>query len=341
MAKVPEEAVNLPRRVLVTGGAGFIGSHLVDHLLARGHRVLALDDLSTGSLDNLRLAMRSNRFRFARGSAEDRGLVERELGRCDLVFHLAGAVGVRRCADAPVSMIERNLGPTRVVLDVAARMGVPVLIASSSEVYGDGPVPFRESEPIRLGPTDLPRGGYACAKAMGEWLALAHASERGLPVVIARLFNTVGERQSGRYGMVLPTFVRQAVSGAPITVYGDGSQTRCFAAVGEVVRALAEILPRREAHGRVFNVGSGIEVSILEVARIVKRLAGSQSPIRHVPLENAFPPGLVDPRRRVPSLDRLRSVLGWVPETPIERIAEELLRSPARGRIGAAQVAAG
>lgn len=314
-------------RVLVTGGAGFIGSHLVDLLLARGAAVHVLDDLSTGSRDNLAAASRSLAFALTVGSAADTAVVAPLVAAADYVFHLAGAVGVQLLAEAPLLMIERNLRPTEVVLAAAAKAGVPTLIASSSEVYGSRPVPFCEHEPVQPGATEGRRGGYACAKAMGEWLAMAHAHEHGLPVVVARLFNTVGPRQSGRYGMVLPRFLAQALAGEPITVFGDGAQTRCFAHVGDVVRALADLLPCPAARGRVFNVGSEREVTVADLAAMVLRLVGSDSPIVRVPMAQVFPQGFTDPPRRVPCLSRLRAALGWVPDTSLERVVEELVAS--------------
>jgi UDP-glucose 4-epimerase len=314
---------------LVTGGAGFLGSHLVQHLLGRGRAVVVLDDLSSGSLQNLDHLAGHPDLRVAIGDAGDASCVERELHTCDHVFHLAGAVGVQRLHTEPVAMLERNLRPTEVVLSLAAAQQKPVLITSSSEVYGSGPVPFRESDPVRPGATDSLRGGYACAKAMGEWLALAHARAARLPVVVARIFNTVGPRQSERHGMVLPRFLGQALRSEPITVYGDGTQTRCFAAAGEVVRALVELLDAGKARGSVFNVGSDREVAIAELARLVREVTGSRSPIVHLPVAEVFPRGFPDPPRRVPCLERLRAVLGWAPDAPVERVIERMLLSTA------------
>lgn len=322
-------ALGAGSRVLVTGGAGFIGSHLVDHLLQRGCSVHVLDDLSTGSRSNLAAASRSPRLTLTIGSAADVTRVEPLVAGATHVFHLAGAVGVRRLADAPLLMIERNLRPTETVLAAAAKASVPTLIASSSEVYGGRPVPFCEDDAVQPGATEGLRGGYACAKAMGEWLAMAHAFEHGLPVVVARLFNTVGPRQSGRYGMVLPRFLAQALANQPITVFGDGAQTRCFAHVGDVVRALAQLLEQPAARGRVFNVGSDREITVADLAQLVRRSAGSSSEIVCTPMEAVFPRGFTDPARRVPSLLRLRQVLGWVPSTPLEAVVQELVSAVA------------
>lgn len=326
-------------RVVVTGGAGFIGSHLVDELLRRGCRVHAVDDLSTGSVTNLAAASAHAAFRFTRGSAEDPAIAAACCTDAELVFHLAGAVGVERLAAEPLAVMQRNLRVTEVMLGAAAATRVPILITSSSEVYGDGPVPFREGDPVRPGSTEGRRGGYACAKAMGEWLALGHRAQSGLPVVVARLFNTVGPRQSGDHGMVLPRFVEQAVRNEPLTVYGTGGQTRCFAHVADVVRALVELTRARGAAGRVFNVGSEAETTVRQLAELVRAAAGSESAIRTIPFGTVFPAGFVDPPRRVPSLDRLRAALGWVPSTPLRVIIAELVEA-ARTRSGAAAAVA-
>ena len=322
----PESALHT---ALVTGGAGFLGSHLVQHLLGLGRRVVALDDLSSGSLDNLAHLRGHPGLRIAIGNAADAATVERELRGCDHLFHLAGAVGVSRLYTEPVAMLERNLRPTEVVLAAAAAAHTPVLIASSSEVYGSGPVPFREADPIGPGATASLRGGYACAKAMGEWLALAHARENRLPVVVVRIFNTVGPRQSERHGMVLPRFVGQALRGEPITVYGSGTQTRCFAGASEVVRAFTELLDAPGARGSVFNVGSDREIAIADLARLVREVTGSRSPIVHLPVAEVFPRGFPDPPRRVPCLQRLRDLLGWAPDAPLERVIEQVLAGTA------------
>ncbi len=314
-----------PRLCLVTGGAGFIGSHLVDALLDDGVAVRVLDDLSSGALENLARHRRDPRLSVQIGDAGDPAAVARAIDGVDAVFHLAGAVGVLRLQREPVAMLERNLRPTEVVLAAAAERAVPTLIASSSEVYGQEQVPFREDAPVQIGATHLARGGYACAKAMGEFLALAHARQRGLPVVVARLFNTVGPRQAARHGLVLPRFVEQARRGAPITVYGDGRQRRCFAAVGEVVAALRQMLAVPRAHGQVVNVGSTQEVSIQGLAELVRQAAGSASPIVHLPLGEVFGHGFADPARRVPCLRRLRELLGWVPSLPVPAIVQGAL----------------
>lgn len=316
-------------RAVVTGGAGFIGSHLVELLLERGFSVHVIDNLSTGSLDNLAAVSGHPELQVTVASAADRERIDAFVAPADMVFHLAGVVGVRRLAREPLDVMQANLHSTEVVLQAAAKARVPVLVTSSSEVYGDGPVPFRETSAVRPGQTEGLRGGYACAKAMGEWLASAHAEQSGLRVVVARLFNTVGPRQTGDHGMVLPRFVQQASCGEPLTVYGGGQQTRCFAHVREVARALLDLSSSATVPGRVVNVGSSIETSVEHLAQMVRDAAGSTSVIRHVPFGDVFPKGFVDPPRRVPSLDRLMTANGWVPETPLHQIVEELVEQSA------------
>ncbi len=314
-----------PSRVAVTGGAGFVGSHLVEELLARGHSVHVVDDLSTGNLDHLASVAGHDRLRVTVASVATPAGAAAACERADFVFHLAGVVGVQRLASEPLAVMQRNLHATEQLLAAAAAARVPVLLTSSSEVYGDGPVPFHEHQPVRPGATEGARGGYACAKAMGEWLAFGHAEASGLPVVVARLFNTVGPRQSGADGMVLPRFVAQALTGEPITVYGDGRQTRCFAAVGDVVRSLADLAAAPGGCGRVVNVGSDQETSVMALAEIVRAATGSRSPIHAVPFGDVFPRGFVDPSRRVPSLQRLQQLIGWTPSRPLVRIVDEFV----------------
>ena len=314
-----------PARVVVTGGAGFIGSHLTAELLQRGHRVIVLDDLSTGSMANLAGCRGDGALEVCTASVADPQVANDVCLGADMVFHLAGVVGVRLLAKAPLDVMQRNLDCTRALLAAASARAVPVLFTSSSEVYGDGPVPFREDAPVRPGVTEGSRGGYACAKAMSEWLAFGHARQQGLATVVARLFNTVGPRQSGEHGMVLPRFVRQAVAGEPITVYGSGDQTRCFAHVTEVARALADLAAAPDCAGRVFNVGSAVETTVGELAVLVRDVARSGSDIVHVPFAEVFPHGFADPPRRLPSLARLRRAVGWVPSAPVARIVAELV----------------
>lgn len=311
---------------LVTGGAGFIGSHLCDRLVASGHHVTAVDDLSTGSPANLREALRHPRFRFVRGTVLDPNLVGRLVARADAVAHLAAAVGVMLVVRSPVKTIETNIRGTEVVLDRAARRRIPVLIASTSEVYGKGAkVPFAEGDDSVLGPPDRGRWAYAASKLVDEFLALAYWKERGLPVVVARLFNTVGPRQTGRYGMVLPRFVEQGLRDRSISVFGDGRQTRCFAHVSDVVGALAGLLRTRRAQGQVVNVGSEEEISIGALARLVRRKTGNRAAIRRVPYDRAYEEGFEDLRRRVPDLTRLRRLIGDRPRIGIEAIVDSVI----------------
>ncbi|MBL8898969.1 MAG: NAD-dependent epimerase/dehydratase family protein [Planctomycetes bacterium] len=315
-------------RSLVTGGAGFIGSHLVERLLAEGDEVVVLDDLSTGSEANLATVISDPRVELRRACAADERALEAALDGCARVFHLAAGVGVQRLFEQPVATIEANLAPARAVFAAAARSGALVVYASSSEVYGKGVrVPFAEGDELLLGPPTSPRWSYACAKAMGEWLALAQARERGLRVVIARLFNTVGPRQSGRYGMVLPRFARQALLGEAIEIHGDGSQTRCFADVREVVRALVELSATPAAIGEIVNVGTDEEVSIASLAGLVAELASSDTAPQFVEPEQLYGAHFEDLKRRVPRLEKLERMLGWRPRRPLREIAHEVVES--------------
>jgi UDP-glucose 4-epimerase len=316
---------------LVTGGAGFIGSHLAERLLGAGHEVVVLDDLSTGDLRNLAAVEGSPRLHARIGSVTDESLVGELVERADCVFHLAAAVGVKLIVEHPTRTIETNVRGTEVVLRAAAARGRPVLLASSSEVYGKSlRVPFAEDDDIVLGATSKSRWGYACSKAIDEYLALAHARESGLPVVIARFFNTVGPRQTGRYGMVLPTFVRQGLAGDDITVYGDGEQRRCFADVSEVVDCALALAACEAARGRVFNVGSDREVSINALAELVRERTGGASRIVHVPYEDAYTAGFEDLGRRVPDCSRLEGAIGRRPVRPLEAIVEAVIASMKR-----------
>jgi UDP-glucose 4-epimerase len=319
-------------RYLITGGSGFIGSHLAERLLDQGDGVLVLDDLSTGRFDNIAHLEGRTGFELRVGSVTDRRIVERCVTRCRAVFHLASAVGVRLVVEQPVKTIETIVNGTDVVLRACARYRRPMLLTSTSEVYGKGSrVPFAEGDDCVMGPTTTRRWAYACAKALDEFLALAHWHEMRLPVVVARLFNTVGPRQTGRYGMVVPRFVAQALAGEPITVYGDGQQTRCFAHVADVVGALVALLGRAEAAGQVFNVGNDEEVTILQLAERVRSLTGSSSPIRLIPYSAAYTAGFEDMARRVPDLTRIRQLIGYQPTRDLDEIlgdvvADQMLR---------------
>jgi UDP-glucose 4-epimerase len=306
-------------RALVTGGAGFIGSHLTEALLAAGHEVAVLDDLSTGRLENLAAVDGEPGLTVTVGTIRDEPLVRKLVSSADVVFHLAAAVGVRLILERPVETIETNVVGTEVVLRAAAETGARVVIASTSEVYGKSArVPLAEDDDRLLGPTSKSRWSYACAKAMDEFLALAYHRERRLPVVIVRFFNTIGPRQTGRYGMVVPRFVRQALDGAPITVYGDGHQSRCFTDVEDAVRATVGLALAPAAAGEVFNVGTGHEITIGALAERVRMLVGSRSPIRAVPYDDAYQPGFEDLRRRVPDLRKIRDAIGFEPRVALD-----------------------
>ena len=313
-------------RVLVTGGAGFIGSHLCEHLLSQGHRVLVIDDLSTGTIENIIHLKAHPRFEYSVASIMNVPVTAELVDRSDLIFHLAAAVGVRLIVESPVHTIETNIRGTEIVLGLANKKKKKVVLTSTSEVYGkSAKVPFVEEDDLVLGPTSKARWSYACSKAIDEFLALAYLREKGLPVVIARLFNTVGPRQTGQYGMVLPNFVGQALSGQPITVYGDGTQSRCFSHVGDVVAALYRLALEERAVGGVYNVGSDEEVTILELAHRVRRAAGSESEIRFVPYKDAYGTGFEDMPRRVPDISRARNLIGFAPTRTLSQIIDGVI----------------
>lgn len=308
-------------RYLVTGGAGFIGSHLAGALLERGDTVYVLDDLSTGSAANLEPLKANPRFHYAVGSVMDAPLVAEMVDNADVVFHLAAAVGVFLVVRDPVRTIETNVAGTETVLLQAAKKGRKVLLASSSEVYGSSDsARFREDDNLVLGPPTEPRWSYACSKALDEFLALAHHRERGLPAVIARLFNCVGPGQVGRYGMVVPRFVGQALAGGPITVYGDGSQTRAFCYVDDTARALIALTDNDRAVGQIFNVGSDEEITVGQLAERVRKLVNPKAEIVTIPYDEAYAPGFRDMMRRVPDISKLRDFLGFEPTLTIDQI---------------------
>ena len=301
-------------RCLITGGAGFVGSHLAEELLARGHRVHVLDDLSTGDIRNISHLKPRPDFGWTIDSASNAPLVAELVDEAEVVYHLAAAVGVRLVADSPARTLETNVRCTEIVLAHASTKHKPVFLASTSEVYGKNEsLPLREDSDLLLGSPSKSRGAYAYSKALGECLAFAYWKERRLPIVIGRLFNTVGPRQTGRYGMVVPTFVRQALSEQPIVVYGDGSQRRCFCHVDDVVRAAVDLMERDDTHGEVFNIGSNEETTILELAQRVRHALGSRSEIVLVPYEEAFDDGFEDIDRRVPDTRKLQRLIGWRP----------------------------
>jgi UDP-glucose 4-epimerase len=308
-------------RVLITGGAGFIGSHLAEALLGAGHQVTVIDDLSTGSFDNIAHLKGQAGFRYTIDTIMNEPVLAELVDQCDAVYHLAAAVGVRLIVEAPVRTLETNVHGTEVVLKAAAKKQRIVVVASTSEVYGKSDaVPFREDGDIALGPTVKHRWAYACSKALDEFLALAYWKEKRLPVIIVRFFNTVGPRQTGRYGMVVPNFVRQALAGEPITVFGDGTQTRCFTYVGDVVGALTAVVTRAQAYGNVYNVGNTEEISITGLAERVKALTGSASPIVTIPYDQAYESGFEDMPRRVPDLTKIRELIGYQPRVSLDEI---------------------
>jgi len=313
-------------RALITGGAGFIGSHLAEALLKDGHHVAIIDNLSTGSIENIAHLKSNPAFSYTIDSVEHEPVLAELIDGCDVVYHLAAAVGVRLIVEEPVRTIETNVHGTEVVLQHANKKKKLVLIASTSEVYGKSvDVPFREDGDLQLGATAKHRWAYACSKAIDEFLALAYWKERRLPVIVVRLFNTVGPRQTGRYGMVLPNFVRQALAGQPITVYGDGTQTRCFGYVGDVVGALMGLVQEPRAIGEVFNVGNNEEISIRGLAERIKHLTGSASPIVTLPYDEVYEAGFEDMARRVPELKKIRSLIGYQPKVQLDRIIEEVV----------------
>ncbi|OLC46548.1 MAG: nucleoside-diphosphate sugar epimerase [Acidobacteria bacterium 13_1_40CM_65_14] len=313
-------------RALVTGGAGFIGSHLSDALLAQGDEVLILDNLSTGSIDNISHLKGRPGFEYFVDTVNNEPLLAELIDRSDVVFHLAAAVGVKLIVEQPVHTIETNVHGTEVVLKHANKKKKLVVIASTSEVYGKSDdVPFREDSDLVLGPTPKHRWAYACSKAIDEFLALAYWKERKLPVIIVRFFNTVGPRQTGQYGMVIPNFVRQSLAGEPITVFGDGKQTRSFTHVADVVGALLKLVREPKAIGQVINIGNTQEVSILQLAERVRELSGSQSTIKFIPYDEAYESGFEDMPRRVPDLKRVKGLIGYETDNTLDDILVQVI----------------
>jgi UDP-glucose 4-epimerase len=312
--------------VLITGGAGFIGSHLAERCLAEGWRVAVLDDLSTGAFENIMHLRARPAFSYCIDSVFQEPVVAEMVDCADVVFHLAAAVGVKLVVDSPVRTIETNVHGTEVVLRCAAKKSKLVVVASTSEVYGKSShLPFHEDDDLVTGPTNIGRWSYAGSKALDEFLAIAYWREKALPVVVARLFNTAGPRQPGRYGMVLPTFVRQALGGEPLTVFGTGEQRRCFTYVGDVVEALVRIALTPAAVGEVINIGNDEEVSMNELAALVKHVAGSPSRVEHVPYAQAYGPGFEDMERRVPCVEKLERLAHYRPATPLETIVRRVV----------------
>lgn len=316
-----------PRRVLITGGAGFIGSHLAEALLDRGDAVTVIDNLSTGRFENIAHLVGRPGFRFAIEDITKEVVLDRLASECDVVFHLAAAVGVQLIVEDPVHTIETNVMGTEAVLKAALRYRAKVLLASTSEVYGKGAhVPFHEDDDVVLGPTNRSRWAYAASKMVDEFLCLAYYRQKGLPVVIFRLFNTVGPRQTGRYGMVVPRFVSQALDGQPLTVYGDGRQTRCFLHVADAVSALLALLDCPAAIGQVINVGSVEEVTVLELARMVLRNVGlPENRFTFVSYDDAYAEGFEDMARRVPDISRIAELTGWQPRRSLDTIVRDVI----------------
>lgn len=326
---------------LITGGAGFIGSHLAERLLAAGGEVTIIDNLSTGRFENIAHLVGTPRFQYAIEDIRHAAVMDRLVSMCDVVYHLAAAVGVFAIVHSPIDTLEINVGGTEVVLQTARRYRKKVLIASTSEVYGKGvKVPFSEDDDRILGPTTKSRWSYAASKELDEFLGLAYHKAVGLPVTIFRLFNTVGPRQVGNYGMVVPRFVRWAMAGEPIQVYGDGQQTRCFANVHDVVEAVARLGASDEVTGEVFNIGSDEEVTIEELAQRVIARTGSASPVEYIPYEQAYEAGFEDMRRRVPDTRKIHAAVGWSPSTPLDVTIDQIIahfqreNDRARGKAG-------
>jgi UDP-glucose 4-epimerase len=311
---------------LVTGGAGFIGSHLAEELLRRGDEVFVVDDLSTGSIENIRHLKARDRFHYTVDTCANVPLMAELVDTCDRIFHLAAAVGVKLIVESPVRTIETNVHLTEVVLTLAHKKRRPILVASTSEVYGKSEqLPFREDGDLVLGATYKGRWSYACSKAIDEFLAIAYWKEKQLPTVIVRLFNTVGPRQTGQYGMVVPNFVRQALAGRPITVFGDGKQSRCFTHVADVIGGLIGLMETDRSYGQVFNIGSPTEISMGDLARQIREMCGSRSDIVLVPYAQAYEEGFEDMPRRVPDTNKIRALIGWQPTISLTQILNDVI----------------
>jgi UDP-glucose 4-epimerase len=313
-------------RVLITGGAGFVGSHLCEAFLERGDEVFVLDNLSTGSIDNIAHLKGRAGFDYVIDDVENESLLAEHIDRAGVVVHLAAAVGVKLIVEQPVHTIETNVHGTEVVLKIANKKKKLVVIASTSEVYGKSTnVPFSEDADLVLGPSSKHRWAYACSKLIDEFLALAYWKERKLPVIVVRLFNTVGPRQTGQYGMVIPNFVRQALAGQPITVFGDGTQSRSFTYVGDVVRALVSLIDEPRAVGQVFNIGNGREISINDLAEKIKAMTGSSSEIVRIPYDQAYESGFEDMPRRVPNIAKIQALTGYEPTVELDEILDRVI----------------
>jgi UDP-glucose 4-epimerase len=313
-------------RYLITGGAGFIGSHLSEELLRRGHEVHVVDDLSTGSINNIRHLKTHDRFHYVVDTCSNVQLMAELVDGADIIYHLAAAVGVKLIVESPVRTIETNIRLTEIMLSLANKKKKPIFVASTSEVYGKSEqLPFKEDGDLVMGATHKGRWSYACSKAIDEFLAIAYWKERKLPTVVARLFNTVGPRQTGQYGMVVPNFVRQALSGKPITVFGDGKQSRCFTHVSDVVRALIGLMENEANYGHVFNIGNNNEITIGDLAKQVREMCASKSEITYVPYEKAYEQGFEDMPRRVPDIAKISAAIGWKPTIALPQILTDVI----------------
>ena len=313
-------------RVLITGGAGFIGSHLCDAYLERGDEVHIIDDLSTGSIDNIQHLKKHPRFHYTLDTVQNWAVLAELVDWCDVIYHMAAAVGVKLIVESPVRTIETNVRGTEIVLAAANKKKKKVLVASTSEVYGlSTEVPFREDGNLVMGATTKGRWSYACSKAIDEFLALAYWREKKLPTIVVRLFNTVGPRQTGQYGMVIPTLVKQAIARKPLTVYGDGKQTRCFGYVGDIVGALVKLVDHPDAVGQVYNIGSNEETSIGQLAERIRELTQSESEIVHIPYTEAYEEGFEDMPRRVPDISKIGNLIGYKPQTDLDGILRQVI----------------
>lgn len=318
-------------RILITGGAGFIGSHLSESLLKKKNRVMIIDDLSTGRIQNISSFQANPDFSFAIETITNEAVMDRLVSECDIICHLAAAVGVDLIVNEPVEVIERNILGTEVVLRLANRYRKPVFLASTSEIYGKSEqVPFSEEDDRLLGPTTKTRWSYSSSKAVDEFLGLSYHKQKGLPVIIGRFFNTIGPRQTGQYGMVVPRFVSNALQGKPLSVFGDGKQSRCFAFVTDVVDAVIALLNHPEAVGQIYNIGNDVEITINDLAKRVIAMTGSQSPIEHIPYDKAYESGFEDMKRRIPDLNKIKSLISYEPiiqlDEMIQRIAESMVK---------------
>jgi len=312
--------------VLITGGAGFIGSHLAEELIRRGNRVCAVDNFSTGNPENIQHLQENGRFSLVHGSILDKDLMKRLVEESDVIYHFAAAVGVKYIMRHPLKSIQTNVHGTEMILELASKRKQKVVLASTSEVYGkDGGVPYKEGGDRLMGATTTSRWSYACTKALDEFLAFAYFEERKVPVLVIRFFNTCGPRQTGQYGMVIPRFVRNALLGSPLVVYGDGTQTRCFTYIGDAVRALITLMETEDAIGEIFNVGSTQEIQIHELAKKVIELTNSSSKIKYISYEDAYGKGFEDMKRRVPDISKIRNLIGWQPEVDLDELLQKVI----------------